>query len=205
MGVGMDDGYIKYTSERCDGLVQPSALLDDLNRVRTELFHLGLIGVYPNGIGYGNLSIRASGDQFVITASATGAMPVLQREQFCLVESFSVEGNRVRSRGPLPASSESMTHGAIYAANRAVNCVIHVHGDRLFRYLLEQGWLATPASVPYGTPAMADAVACLVNSQCGLPVLFAMAGHEDGVVAYGADIASAQALLLAMFHRSGKS
>jgi hypothetical protein len=37
---------------------------------------------------------------------------------------------------------------------------------------------------------MARAVASLVAAQAPLPVLFAMAGHQDGVVAYGCDIAS---------------
>jgi len=201
MGATVDDGYIKYTSDRRDGLVPASVQLDALNRARTELFDLGLIGVYPNGVGYGNLSIRAVGDQFAITASATGATRELQREQFCLVESFSVEHNRVQSCGPLPASSESMTHGAIYAANPAVNCVIHIHSRALFDHLLQQAWPATPADVPYGTPAMARAVAQLVNTQPELPVLFVMAGHAEGIIAYGADVASTQALLLSMFHR----
>jgi ribulose-5-phosphate 4-epimerase/fuculose-1-phosphate aldolase len=205
MTAASDDGYIKYTSERCDGLIEPSAQLDSLNQVRSELFNAGLVGVYPDGVGYGNVSIRAKNDQFVISASATGSSPTLQSEQFCLVESFSVTRNHVRSRGPLPASSESMTHGAIYAANQAVHCVLHVHNQALFIDLLQQGTPATPANVAYGTPAMADAVTVLVKSQSELPVVFAMAGHADGVVAYGADLMSTLALLLAMFQRTQKS
>jgi ribulose-5-phosphate 4-epimerase/fuculose-1-phosphate aldolase len=126
----------------------------------------------------------------VISASATGADRILRPAQYSLVESFSLESNSVQSVGSLPASSESMTHGAIYAARAAVQCVIHVHSRALFDWLLHKGWPATPASVPYGTPAMADAVTQLMAQQTRLPVLFAMAGHQDGVVAYGSDIAS---------------
>jgi ribulose-5-phosphate 4-epimerase/fuculose-1-phosphate aldolase len=107
-----------------------------------------------------------------------------------LVESFSIALNCVHSVGELHASSESMTHGAIYAANTAVKCVIHVHSRTLFDWLLKENWPATPAGVPYGTPAMADAVTQLMAQQSQLPVLFAMTGHQDGVVAYGSDIAS---------------
>lgn len=199
MNTSVDDGYIKYTSERCDGSVLWSEALEALNRARTELFDLGLIGVYANGIGFGNLSVRTDGDQFVITGSATGASRVLQREQFSLVESFSLERNTVRSRGPLHASSESMTHGAIYQGNPAVRCVIHVHSRLLFDRLLRRGYPATPADVPYGTPAMAQAVQRLVLAQQGLPVVFVMAGHDEGVMAYGADVASVQALLIDLF------
>jgi ribulose-5-phosphate 4-epimerase/fuculose-1-phosphate aldolase len=184
----LDEGYIKFNSQRRDGEVPYPAALDDLNRARTALFDLGLIGVLPDGIGYGNLSLRSSGLQFVVTASATGATRVLQPEHYCLVESFSVAHNRVASVGPLHASSESMTHGAIYAADSTVQCVIHVHSRVMFDWLLQKGWPSTPAQVPYGTPAMADAVSELVAQQTQLPVLFAMAGHQDGVVAYGRDI-----------------
>ncbi len=202
MGAPIDDGYIKYTSTRRDGGVPPSATLDELNRARTTLFDLGLIGVYDNGVGYGNLSVRVNdGNPFVITASATGALRILQAQHFCLVESFSIENNHVQSMGPLPASSESMTHGAIYAAHPGVHCVIHVHSRILFDHLLQTGAPATPADVPYGTPAMAHTVAQLVTRQPHLPTVFAMAGHMDGVVAYGADTASTLDALCALLQR----
>lgn len=202
MGAPIDDGYIKYTGTRRDGEVPPSAALAELNRARTTLFDLGLIGAYDNGVGYGNLSIRVNNDnQFVITASATGAQRELQLEQFCLVESFSIQNNHVQSMGTLPASSESMTHGAIYAAHPGVRCVIHVHSRSLFHNLLQTGAPATPADVPYGTSAMADRVAQLVNRQPNLPTVFVMAGHDEGVVAYGADTASTLDALRALLQR----
>lgn len=202
MDASIDDGYIKYTSTRRDGRVPPSAALDALNRARTALFDLGLIGVYDNGVGYGNLSIRFNDDdQFVITASATGAQRILQVEQFCLVESFSIQNNHVQSVGPLPASSESMTHGAIYAAHSGVHCVIHVHSRIVFDHLLQTGAPATPADVHYGTPAMAHTVAQLVTRHPHLPTVFAMAGHDEGVVAYGGDTASTLDALRALLQR----
>ena len=197
----LDEGVIKFSSQRREGSVAWSATLDALNRTRTALFDLGLIGVLPDGIGYGNLSLRTDGLQFVITASATGADRVLRPEQYSRVETFSIAANSVQSMGRLPASSESMTHGAIYTASPAVQCVIHVHSRRLFDWLLQNGWPATPANVPYGTPAMADAVTQLMAQQTRLPVLFAMAGHQDGVVAYGSDIASVYALVRDIFER----
>jgi hypothetical protein len=197
----MDEGVIKYRGERVEGEVPHPAALDELNRARTALFDLDLIGCYDNGIGYGNLSLREMGDRFLITGSATGAERTLRFEQFCLVESFSPERNSVRSRGALMASSESMTHGAIYAAHSAVHCVMHIHSRALFDALLQQGALHTPADIPYGTPAMARAVASLVQAQRSLPVLFAMAGHDEGIVAYGADIESVKQLIVKTFNK----
>jgi hypothetical protein len=201
MGGTSDDGVIKYVSDRVDGVVSASADLTELNRARTQLFDLGLIGTYPDGIGYGNVSIRASGEQFVITGSATGALRSLQTEHFSLVERFSIEKNQVRSRGALHASSEAMTHGAIYAANCAVHCVMHIHSRNLFDTHLQKRALATPAAIAYGTPAMAQAVTQMVRGQTTLPVLFAMAGHDEGLVAYGSSVAGVLALLVETHHR----
>jgi hypothetical protein len=198
----MDDGYIKYSSERHDGLIPELAGLDALNEVRTQLFDIGLIGIHPDGVGYGNLSIRAQDDTFIITASATGGLRVLRREQYCLVESISIENNHVRSRGALPASSESMTHGAIYAANPAAQCVAHVHCRILFDYWLANEGLMTAPDIPYGTPAMASAVYQLARTAATLPVLFAMAGHDEGIVAFGSDVPTVLAHLLAQLERT---
>lgn len=197
----MDEGYIKFTNERRDGALPRTTQLEELNRCRTALFDLRLIGQYPDGIGFGNVSLRESNNRFVITASATGGTRELHHHHYCLVESFSLERNSVLSYGPLKASSESMTHGAIYAANAAVKYVMHVHSRALFDDLLQRHWLKTPADIPYGTPAMADAVSRLVHTQPSLPVLFVMAGHAEGIVAYGADLASTQQLLLENFYR----
>ena len=199
MQSSIDDGYIKYVSERRDGDVAWSQSLEALNRSRTDLFDLGLVGVYPNGVGFGNLSIRTVAGQFVITGSATGSSRVLQHAQFSLVESFSVARNTVQSRGTLHASSESMTHGAIYLGNPGVHCVIHIHSRLLFDTLLQQGYPATAADIPYGTPAMAQAVQQLVLAQQSLPAAFVMAGHDEGVMAYGADVPSVHALLIGLF------
>jgi ribulose-5-phosphate 4-epimerase/fuculose-1-phosphate aldolase len=199
MQSSIDDGYIKYVSECRDGEVSWSQSLEALNRSRTDLFDLGHIGVYPNGVGFGNLSVRTVGSQFVITGSATGSSRVLQHAQFSLVESFSIANNTVKSRGTLHASSESMTHGAIYLSHPGVHCVIHIHSRLLFDTLLLQGYPATAANIPYGTPAMAHAVQQLVLAQPSMPAAFVMAGHDEGVMAYGTDVRSVHALLVGLF------
>jgi hypothetical protein len=196
------DGVIKYHCVRLSGTIDWSPALEQLNDLRSALFDVGLIGAYPDGVGYGNLSIRMTGNQFVITGSATGSHRTLHSDQYCLVETFSIADNSVQSRGSLCASSESMTHGAIYAANPAVHCVIHVHSRLLFDAWLREGRISTTASIPYGTPAMAMAVSALVQSHSDLPLLFAMAGHDEGFVACGADMASTHQQLLSAYRRS---
>lgn len=184
------DGVVQYQSLRRDGLPAWTPELQALNAARTRLFDHGLVGTYPDGVGYGNLSIRSNGDAFVITGSGTGAQRVLEHQHYCLVERFSLAGNQVWAIGRIDASSESMTHGALYAAHPNICCVIHVHSRRMFDRLLATDTPATPSDVPYGTPAMAYAVKDLARKQSNLPALLVMAGHDEGLVAFGADVVS---------------
>ena len=167
----MDDGYIKYRSERRNGVFATTPLFSDLNQFRTILFDLKLVGMYPNGVGYGNLSMRTGPNQFIVTASATGGFRTLRDNQYCLVEEFSIEQNWVRCK-------------------------------KLFDDWLDNDRVATPASIPYGTPEMAHAVSNLVQSLRSLPTMFAMAGHDEGMVAYGTNIATTQACLINEFQKS---
>ncbi|MDR2725470.1 MAG: class II aldolase/adducin family protein, partial [Candidatus Adiutrix sp.] len=105
----MDEGYVKYTALHENAQIPLAALvarqLPVLNEARTKCFTLGLVGVYPNGIGYGNLSIRVHDDEFLISGTATGAKPVLSNEDYCLVKSFDIARNSIVSRGLIQASS----------------------------------------------------------------------------------------------------
>ena len=67
-----DEGYIKFSfaHEAAPAPVHPR--LHDLMRIRDDLHEWALIGVLPDGSGYGNLSARIPGStRFVITASGT--------------------------------------------------------------------------------------------------------------------------------------
>ncbi len=190
-----DEGYIKFT---CAHEVAPAPAhpqLRDLIHLRDDLRRQGLVGVLPDGVGFGNLSVRVAGsDRFIITASGTGRKPTLGPGDFCEVVAFDIGKNRVACRGPLPASSESMSHGAVYAARPGVHAVIHVHDRARFRRLLREGAPQTPAAAAFGTPEMARAIGRLAAALPPVAVL-AMAGHEDGLLAYGPDLPSVRAAL----------
>ena len=73
----IDEGYIKFSIKWSKGSPPQHPDLDHLNTIRTKLHKLGLIGVYDNGIGYGNLSIRSEKPEaFIISGTATGAKEV---------------------------------------------------------------------------------------------------------------------------------
>lgn len=170
----------------------------ELDAARTALHEAGLVGVTAAGIGYGNISLRLTETLFLISGSGTGAARVLGKEGYALVHECDPEANTVRSFGPVQASSEAMTHWAVYRAVPAARCVIHIHSPRLFGALLTKGHPHTPTSAAYGTPALSLAVSRLAAT---LPVsggVFVTAGHADGVFAYADTISAALGLILTL-------
>lgn len=187
----IDEGYIKYHAERREGIVPDAYFMRDMNMIRTTLWNMRLIGVYPNGIGYGNISHRYEDDSFIISGSATGEKMILKPEHWALVESFDLEKNSVKSFGMIDASSESMSHGAIYRVLPETNVVIHIHSRILFDKMLELGYMRTPEEIAFGTPDLAKAIADVVNERGEPDGIFVTAGHDEGIIAYGRNLEDA--------------
>lgn len=198
-----DEGYVKYHAKYTKAPALNHILLKEIDATRTELHALGLIGIYPNGIGFGNLSFRVNGNIFIISGSATGGKRILGESGYCMVTAFDVDKNLVECEGPIQASSEAMTHGAVYAENPDVQCVIHVHSRALFDRLLARDWPHTPKDAAYGTPAMAKAIAELVRATHGSQAVFVLAGHDEGIVAYGPSIEKTKQLLITTVQDEG--
>ena len=197
-----DEGYIKFTFAHEAAPAPAHPRLHGLMRIRDDLHEWELIGVLPDGIGYGNVSARIAGTpRFIITGSGTGLKFPIEPAHFCEVVSFDIDKNSVVCRGPLLASSESMSHGAVYAARPDANAVIHIHDRAMFRMLAREGAPQTPAGAAFGTPEMARAVGRLAGALPPVGVMV-MAGHEDGLIAYGPDPQSARDALWDVYSRS---
>jgi hypothetical protein len=197
-----DEGYIKFSFAHEAAPPPAHPLLHDLMRIRDDLHEWELIGVLPEGIGYGNLSARIGDSlRFVITASGTGLEYPIGPHHFCEVVSFDIDRNSVACRGPLPASSESMSHGAVYAARPDTQTVLHIHDRLVFQMLLREGAPQTPPGAAFGTPEMARAIGQLA---AGLPpvAVVVMAGHEDGLLAFAPDPKAARDALWDAYSRS---
>ncbi|MDR0760735.1 MAG: class II aldolase/adducin family protein [Treponema sp.] len=194
-----EEGYVKYVADHKTGPAMELPRWKELNEARTRLYDTGLIGVLPNGVGFGNVSVRTAGDEFLISGTATGDRRVLTPLEYCLVQSFNIEENRVTTRGPVRASSESMSHGAVYRSRASVMCVIHVHSRKIFDAMIAGGSVSTPPEAAYGTPEMALAIASRVAERsvdCGIMVL---AGHDEGVLSYGVSVHDALDLILNLY------
>lgn len=184
------EGVVKFNLEfRRTGPIGDDSL-GELIRWRDEFYRLGAIGRDPvryEGYAFGNISCRVDDSPaFIISGTQTGKYQAATRDHFVRVDNCDLEANRVVASGPIKPSSESLAHGAMYALSPAIRCVAHGHLPSLWGAAPQLGIPGTPADVAYGTPAMARALADLYRDS-GEPVsaIFAMMGHEDGIIAYG--------------------
>ena len=217
----LDEGYIKY---RCHWVNTPSvtaAEIVELNQCRQQLYQLGLIGQYDNGIGFGNLSIRvpstnnqsdqpsASGKanrpaiNFIISGTQTGGIPNLTTQHYTRVTEFDWQQNFVSCQGLIKASSETLTHAAVYCANPQVKAVVHVHQLQLWQQLIDR--VATTArDCAYGTPAMAEEIIRLCQQQMvQQQKIIVMSGHSEGIITFGSTLTEATQVILAHLQALG--
>ncbi len=201
------EGVVKYRLTYSPGPLpadlDPAGLFRWFERCREA----GLIGRDPgryDGLAYGNISQRVA-HGFVISGTQTGGRPALETKDLAWVIEVDPVHNCLGASGPARPSSEAMTHGQIYQSRAEVNAVIHVHAPLLWRNARALDLPLTAASAAYGTPAMAAEVQRLLDaSPCAPAGVFAMAGHEDGIVAYGVDMDRTGELLFAILARAGR-
>ena len=157
----MNEGYIKFQCnwEQKEILI-PEEVFLRLEKERSKLYKLGLIGMYPNGIGFGNISVRLNERTFIITGSSTGQFGTLNQSHYSLVAEYNFPNNSISCIGLTKASAESLTHAAVYEALPEVGAVVHVHCLQLWEKLLNK-YPTTSEEIEYGTPEMALAVQSL--------------------------------------------
>ena len=95
-----------------------------------------------------------------------------------------------------------MTHHQIYRALPTAGAVIHAHSAPIWRQATRLGLPLTAPQAAYGTLEMAAEVARLLRSARSESGVFAMGGHQDGIVAYAADMDTAGELLLELLQRA---
>ncbi len=205
----IDDGVIKYDRSnftQCDPINSLEYL--KLEEWRKLLFQHNLIGEYPEvKIGFGNMSQamdyghfhKSKRRQFIITGTQTGKFPDLDGRHYTRVLDFEIEKLKIQMMGPLEASSEALTHAAIYECNLEIQAIFHIHSPAIWNGMIKDKCDFTEANIPYGTVEMARATQeCVGKKSFGF---FCMRGHEDGVVIYGKSLEEAGKLTMELFHQ----
>jgi L-ribulose-5-phosphate 4-epimerase len=191
----IDEGVIKYVCHWTFGPPLAVSHLVELIAWRDRLHQAQQIGLYPNGIGYGNISIRLSAHSFVVSGTQTGHLASTIPDHYTVVDSWDIDRNTLHCTGPIQASSESLTHAALYDYSPEIQAIIHVHNRDLWQHY--QGVLpTTAATVPYGTPAMAYEMGRLLQQgDLAQQRILIMAGHEEGVLTFGPTLDAAAQVL----------
>ena len=189
------EGVIKYQLIHTDAVYPfTQQQLVPINCWRNIMLKLGLIGQDDDrygGLGYGNISQRMDygSTEFIITGTQTGELPHLEPSHFCIVSEADLHNNRITSKGPCKPSSEALTHAAVYHQDLHIQSVIHAHNSDIWKNSHRLGLPYTSSDTPYGTPEMALAVKQLFDAgKFDNVSIFTMQGHEDGVMAFGANM-----------------
>ena len=207
------EGVIKFELWFLQTPPLPDEVLREVNAWRQVLYANQLIGRDParyEGYGFGNISRRVGpfgvpphARRFIITGSQTGSVPVLTGADYALVRESHPEQNLIAAEGPILPSSESLTHGTLYALDGDLRCVMHVHSPELWRHARTLGLPVTRPDVPYGSPEMSDEVRRLFGeTEVRRRRLFSMGGHEDGLVSFGRTAEEAGSVLLTHLARA---
>ena len=194
----MNEGYIRYNCNwEKTKVVVPQSDFEKLEIWRNKLYKKGLIGLYKNGIGFGNVSCRIDESlKFYITGSVTGKFEFLKPEHIALVNSFSLKDNSINCIGPTKASSESLSHAIIYETLPEINSVIHIHHLGIWEKHINK--LPTTAEyAEYGTPEMAIEIRKLLkDTNNAEQKTIVMAGHKEGIIAFGKTLKEVGELLI---------
>jgi len=211
-----EEGVLKFQADHRQEALAPHRFGDLACRLvawREILSRTGLIGQDAErygGFGYGNLSARVGAPSagrgrraFLVTGTQTSGKRAVGLGDFCVVERWDRPTNRVASRGLALPSSESLTHGAVYDLGSHIRFVFHGHSPVLWRRAAELHLPVSEPRVAYGTLEMAREVERLHRTSTLAEVqIFAMGGHEDGIVVFGRTAEEAGQVLLRQLARA---
>ena len=189
--------YIRFSCEQVAAGISFFGGLAELNAYRRKLLDRHLIGVDPNGVGFGNLSVRDGATKnFYITGSATAGIHELTLANCAKVVACDFERNQVRYEGSAIPSSESLTHAAIYESDTTAGAIVHCHCFRLWAAVLNKA-PTTSKAAEYGTPEMAyEIMQLFTRTNAQTRKIVVMAGHERGILTFGKDLEEAFAVLM---------
>lgn len=181
---------VKFTYHQISQSCPDHPLLERLNYWVFLFSQLGLAPVHSTG-AYGNQSIRAKNDSFIITKSAMSPEQELNKNNYTLVEGYTPDNGVFLTRGAYPPSSECFLHHYIYQGNDQIQAILHGHCDLFSHYAHKLGIAVTNKFYDYGTRELAESARSTMNE--GHRFFFL---KDHGFVALGSSLDDAGKLTL---------
>lgn len=191
--MSQEEGVVKYTLDFTKTDPFPFICIEEIEEVRKDLYALGLIGAYEDGIGFGNISQKDPGSpDFFITGTQTGHLSDLSENDYALVEEVDFETFTTFASGASEPSSEAITHACIYDLDDEINAIIHVHNEKLWNFMLEGNYIVT-SEVEYGSLEMVKDIQNIYKDINAIENgAFVMKGHYEGVFVFAHTIEEAK-------------
>lgn len=200
-----EEGYIKFECNWQEkGFAFAKKNFNKINEWRKKLYELELVGIDEEGVGFGNISMREENtNRFYITGSETGRHSHLTKDHYARIMNYNIDKNWVKCVGKVRASSESLTHAAVYESDLAIKAVIHTHHERLWK-MLKNKLPTTDPQAEFGTPEMAREIKRLMDQrEVRIEKIIIMGGHKEGIITFGRDLDEAGDVLLKYFNVMG--
>lgn len=197
----MNDENLKYNKTEEIAIKE----CNKIEKVRSRLHCLGLIGSYCNGRSYGNVSVRyKKKNSFVITGTQTGEYPKLSPSYYSLVKKLDFQKGLTYAVGPSRPSCQSGLHWSIYTIDSQINAIIHIYSEKVMEYMLENDYLTIPNTnyKTFHSPTILKEVTSLYkNIDPFLNNIFLITGELEGIVVFGKTLGEAEKSLYTIINK----
>ncbi len=168
------------------------SIIYKLKYIKNYLLKYRLFGINSDGLSYGNLSAYSdklmdyysaysNKIKFIISASGTSGIKNFTIDDYTIIVDYDFAKNYLHFIGKRIASSESLTHAAIYNSVNNVKYVVHFHNEQIWSRNIHK-LLTTDIDIEYGTPELAQCIIDLLRYKKNLKPVIILGGHPNGII-----------------------
>jgi len=184
------DYSIKYIKTEQIALKECSKI----EKIRSRLFCLGIIGSYSNCTNAGSVSIKYNKNKnsFVITGKNTGELPKLKPNYYSFVKKVDFSKQKMFCLGPNKPSNEWLIHSYLYNLDIQIKAVIVINNEKLWDLIYSNN----PLKIDYINLCKENCISKLYeNIDPFLNNSFIIDGDDFSLVIFGKTLSEAEKTL----------
>lgn len=171
-----------------------------IEKIRTRLFCLGLIGSYSNGSCFGSISVRYNKNKnsFVIVGQDTGELPKLSPNYYSFVKKVDFLKKKMFCVGANKPSKEWIIHSYLYTLDIQIKAVIIVNNEKIWDIMHNSNFLSIGANDLKEDTVIEELYS---NIDPFLNNSFIIDGDEFSLVTFGKNLAEAEKTLYSIIKK----